>query len=83
MLEQLIDNDQIAACYCTPNGDIDPLGTSNPNGSIASIEGITSPDGRVLGKMGHNERVQPGLYKNIPGIEQQNIFKTGIDYFLI
>jgi phosphoribosylformylglycinamidine synthase len=81
MLGQLIDNDQIASCYCTPNGVIDPSGTSNPNGSIASIEGITSPDGRILGKMGHNERVRPGLYKNIPGIEQQDIFKNGVDYF--
>ncbi|MEA1883051.1 MAG: phosphoribosylformylglycinamidine synthase subunit PurQ, partial [Thermotogota bacterium] len=82
MLEQLIDNDQIASCYCTPDGIIEPSGTSNPNGSIASIEGITSPDGRILGKMGHNERVRPGLYKNIPGIEQQDIFKNGVDYFL-
>jgi phosphoribosylformylglycinamidine synthase len=81
MLEQLINNDQIATCYCTPDGVIDPSGTSNPNGSIASIEGITSPDGRILGKMGHNERVRPGLYKNIPGIEPQDIFKNGVDYF--
>jgi phosphoribosylformylglycinamidine synthase len=81
MLEQLLDNEQIASCYSTPDGIIDPSGTSNPNGSIASIEGITSPDGRILGKMGHNERVRPGLYKNIPGIEQQDIFKNGVDYF--
>ncbi|MFP4461691.1 MAG: phosphoribosylformylglycinamidine synthase [Thermotogota bacterium] len=82
MLEQLMDNDQIASCYCTPEGIIDPLGTSNPNGSIASIEGITSPDGKVLGKMGHNERVHSQLYKNVPGMEIQDIFKNGVNYFL-
>ena len=81
-LEQLMGNGQIASCYCTPDGIIDPLGISNPNGSIASVEGITSPDGRVLGKMGHNERVRTGLYQNIPGIEPQDIFKNGVDYFL-
>ena len=82
MLEQLINNDQIASCYCSPEGIIDPMSSSNPNGSIASIEGITSPDGKVLGKMGHNERVRSGLYKNIPGIEIQDIFKNGVNYFL-
>jgi len=81
MLKQLENNEQIATCYCSNDGIIDPTSRSNPNGSIASIEGITSPDGRVLGKMAHNERVYQGLYKNIPGINIQDIFKNGVNYF--
>jgi len=82
MLQMLQINDQIATCYCGEDGTIDPMGISNPNGSLASIEGITSPDGRVLGKMGHNERVRPGLYINVPQIQIQNIFQNGVDYFM-
>ncbi len=82
ILELLATDDQIATCYCTQEGKIEPFGPSNPNGSIGAIEGITSPDGRVLGKMGHNERVHKKLYKNVPGIETQDIFKNGVNYFL-
>ncbi len=82
MLEHLLKNDQIATCYCEEDGTIDPMGISNPNGSLASIEGITSPNGRVLGKMGHNERVRFGLYKNIPHMQIQDIFQNGVDYFV-
>ena len=53
----------------------------NPNGSVLSIEGITSPDGRVLGKMGHTERSGNGLYKNVPGNKYQKLFEGGVAYF--
>ena len=53
----------------------------NPNGSMLAIEGITSPDGRILGKMGHSERIGEDLYKNIPGNFDQKIFKAGVNYF--
>ena len=53
----------------------------NPNGSVLAIEGITSPDGRVLGKMGHTERSGDELYKNVPGNKYQPLFEGGVDYF--
>ena len=53
----------------------------NPNGSYAAIEGITSPDGRVLGKMAHSERIGDGVAKNIYGEQNQNIFVSGVEYF--
>ncbi len=53
----------------------------NPNGSVWAIEGITSPDGRVLGKMGHTERSGNDLYKNVPGDKYQPLFEGGVDYF--
>ena len=53
----------------------------NPNGSIAAIEGILSPDGRVLGKMGHSERIGEGLYKNVPGNYDMQLFKSAVKYF--
>ena len=53
----------------------------NPNGSVLAIEGITSPDGRVLGKMGHSERAGAGLYANVPGDKYQPIFEGGVAYF--
>lgn len=53
----------------------------NPNGSMMAIEGITSLDGRVLGKMGHSERIGENLYKNIPGNFDQKIFESGVKYF--
>jgi len=54
---------------------------SNPNGSYLAVEAITSPDGRVLGKMGHSERAGEGLYKNISGNKFQPLFEGGVDYF--
>ena len=54
---------------------------SNPNGSFMAVEGITSPDGRVLGKMGHTERSGAGLYKNVPGNAYQPLFEGGVSYF--
>jgi len=53
----------------------------NPNGSLYAIEGITSPDGRVLGKMGHTERFTDGLFRNIYGNKDQMLFKSGVNYF--
>ena len=53
----------------------------NPNGSLYAIEGITSPDGRVLGKMGHSERMGNGVFKNVPGEKDQKIFLSGVQYF--
>jgi phosphoribosylformylglycinamidine synthase len=53
----------------------------NPNGSHTAIEGICSPDGRILGKMAHNERIRPGLYRNMPPVEDMKIFENGVAYF--
>ena len=61
----------------TPSMDL----AVNPNGSLLAIEGITSPDGRVLGKMGHTERSGAGLYKNAFGNAYQPLFEGGVDYF--
>ena len=55
---------------------------ANPNGSVWAIEGITSPDGRIFGKMGHSERSGAGLYKNVPGNLYQPIFEGGVGYFM-
>ena len=81
LLQQLIDNGQVATQYvdltCTPTMDL----RYNPNGSVLAIEGITSPDGRVLGKMGHSERSADALYKNVTGDKYQPIFEGGVNYF--
>ena len=81
MLEQLIAGGQIATQYTdlegVPSMDI----AYNPNGSMLAIEGITSPDGRVLGKMGHTERAGQFVGKNIYGGKYQPIFQAGVDYF--
>ena len=53
----------------------------NPNGSICAIEGITSPDGRVLGKMGHTERIGTQLYRNVPGRYEMELFTSAVRYF--
>ena len=81
LLKQLIGNGQIATQYvdltCTPTMDL----RYNPNGSVLAIEGITSPDGRVLGKMGHSERSGDELYKNVGGDKYQPLFEGGVNYF--
>ena len=81
VLEQLSKNGQIATQYVDVNGNISMDMPYNPNGSMLAIEGITSPDGRILGKMGHSERIGEDLYKNIPGNFDQKIFKAGVSYF--
>lgn len=80
-IKELIQNGQIATQYIDPSGTATMLGAYNPNGSTNAIEGITSKDGRILGKMGHSERVGDGLYQNIHGDTNQNIFRSGIQYF--
>ncbi len=81
MLQTLKENGQIAACYVDKNGDPTMDVKYNPNGSYMSIEAITSPDGRILGKMGHSERFSAGTYKNIEGNVDQKIFESGVSYF--
>ena len=81
LLQQLINNGQVATQYvdlnCMPTMDM----RYNPNGSVLAIEGITSPDGRVFGKMGHSERSGDSLYKNVTGDKYQPIFEGGVNYF--
>jgi len=83
LLKKLADNGQIATQYVdlkgVPTMDVD----FNPNGSIWAIEGITSPDGRVLGKMGHSERVGAELYKNVPGNYDLHLFESAKAYYEI
>ena len=55
----------------------------NPNGSFLAVEGITSPDGRVFGKMGHSERYSDNVYKNVDGIKDNGMFRNAVDYFKI
>ncbi|MFI3228017.1 MAG: phosphoribosylformylglycinamidine synthase, partial [Clostridia bacterium] len=81
-LRELIANGQVATQYVDNFGNATMKGEFNPNGSTFAIEGITSIDGRILGKMGHSERVGNGLYKNIIGNTDQKIFESGVKYFL-
>ena len=80
-MEKLIANGQIATQYVDINGNPSADIAFNPNGSICAVEGITSPDGRVLGKMGHSERKGKNLYKNVGGEKEQGIFFSGVKYF--
>ena len=80
-LARLIENGQIATQYVDAKGAPTMDIRSNPNGSYLAIEGITSPDGRIFGKMGHSERSGDNLYKNVDGNKNQPIFKGGVDYF--
>jgi phosphoribosylformylglycinamidine synthase len=73
VLKKLAENNQIAFKYADP--------AENPFSSTEDIEGITSPDGRILGRMCHAERCAPGLYKNVPGNFDATIFKSGVEYF--
>lgn len=81
LLKELVENDQIATQYVDLEGNVAMNMPYNPNGSSLAIEGITSIDGRILGKMGHSERIGDNLYKNIPGEFDQKLFKSGVDYF--
>ncbi|MDK0734036.1 phosphoribosylformylglycinamidine synthase [Clostridium perfringens] len=81
LLKELVENDQIATQYLDLEGNVAMNMPYNPNGSSLAIEGITSIDGRILGKMGHSERIGDNLYKNIPGEFDQKLFKSGVDYF--
>jgi len=83
LIQKLAQNGQIATQYVDLNGvptmDVD----FNPNGSVWAVEGITSPDGRVLGKMGHSERIGEGLYCNVPGNYDLHLFEAAKDYYNI
>ena len=80
-VRELAKNGQIATQYVDlldqPTADV----RFNPNGSIFAIEGITSPDGRVFGKMGHSERIGANLYRNIPGQYDMQMFASAVRYF--
>ena len=80
-LRKLIENGQVATQYVDADGTVSGDIQWNPNGSVCAIEGITSPDGRVLGKMGHSERKGTDLYKNVPGEKDQLLFESGVKYF--
>lgn len=78
---QLRQNGQIAFQYTDAEGNATMNSPENPNGSVEAIEGIISPDGRILGKMGHSERYGEGLFKNIHGNKNQNLFRNAVNYF--
>ena len=81
LLAQLREKGQIATQYVDAQGVPSMDLSVNPNGSALAIEGITSPDGRVLGKMGHTERSADGLYQNVPGNAFQPLIEGGVAYF--
>ncbi len=83
LLAEFDRNGQIATQYVDLNGEPTMDIHFNPNGSTAAVEGITSPDGRVLGKMGHAERVGENLYRNIPGNYEIELFEAAVDYYSI
>jgi phosphoribosylformylglycinamidine synthase len=81
LIRRLADNGQIATQYVDFDGNASQDIRFNPNNSNFSIEGITSPDGRVFGRMAHNERFDDGLYRNIPGMRKMDIFAGAVDYY--
>lgn len=83
LAEKLIENGQIATQYVDEKGAPTMDIRYNPNGSYLAVEGITSPDGRVFGKMGHSERYSDNVYKNVDGNKDNGMFKNAVDYFKI
>jgi phosphoribosylformylglycinamidine synthase len=81
LIQQLANNGQIATQYVDLDGNPTMDIRYNPNTSIEAIEGITSPDGRVFGKMGHSERKGSYICKNVQGEKDQKIFESGVKYF--
>ena len=81
MLDELVKNGQVATQYVDLEGNATADVHFNPNGSLYAIEGITSPDGRVFGKMGHSERIGPALYRNVPGTYDMHLFASAVRYF--
>ncbi len=81
VINELFANGQVATRYVDLQGNPTMDEEFNPNGSYAAIEGITSPDGRVLGKMAHSERIGDGVAVNIYGNQNQHIFESGVSYF--
>lgn len=80
-IAELAANGQIATQYVNLDGKATYDADWNPNGSIAAIEGILSPDGRILGKMGHSERIGNNIAFNVPGAKDQKLFEAGVSYF--
>lgn len=80
-IKQLAQNGQIATQYVNPDGKATYDIAYNPNGSVMAIEAITSPDGRILGKMGHSERIGTNIAVNVPGEKNQKLFESGVAYF--
>ncbi len=80
-LKTLIDNGQVATQYVDHLGVATHRAPYNPNGSVMAIEGISSADGRILGKMGHSERTGEDIARNIPGAKDQQLFAAGVKYF--
>ena len=83
LLEKLMKNGQIATQYVDLDNNPTMNVDFNPNGSVWAVEGITSPDGRVFGKMGHSERTGRNLYKNVPGNYDLHLFESARNYFSI
>ncbi len=81
LIEKMAENGQIATQYVDLDGHATTDVHFNPNNSMYAIEGITSPDGRVFGKMGHSERIGCGLYKNVPGNYDIRMFEAAVKYF--
>ncbi len=81
VMASLVENGQVATQYVDMNGTPSSFIDDNPNGSMHAIEGITSPDGRILGKMAHSERIGINVAKNIDGNKDQKLFEAGVSYF--
>jgi phosphoribosylformylglycinamidine synthase len=82
LLKRLAENGQIATRYVDAGGRPAHRFPDNPNGSRFAVEGICSPDGRILGKMAHSERIGSHVARNVPGGKDQSIFASGVRYFL-
>jgi phosphoribosylformylglycinamidine synthase len=81
LVKKLAENGQIATQYVNADGEPSMDVRANPNGSVFAVEGVTSPDGRIFGKMGHSERTGAGLYKNVPGAYDMGMFGAAVKYF--
>ena len=81
LMKEMIENGQIATQYVDMHGNASMDTLFNPNGSMYAVEGITSKDGRILGKMGHSERLRDGTYKNIIGKYEMRLFESAVAYF--
>ena len=81
LVKELAKNGQIATQYADSEGHASLSCEYNPNGSVYAVEGITSPDGRVFGKMGHVERIGKDLYRNVPGNYEMGLFRSAVRYF--
>ena len=78
----MAEKGQIATQYVDLDGNPTMDLQFNPSGSFYAIEGITSPDGRIFGRMGHSERYENGVFKNVPGNKEQQIFTNALKYFM-